>query len=280
MGEEIACPFIGNCWDSTAVRVTKLRECSMLSAGGDTMFEIDKVKFGAFVAALRKERGLTQKEMADRLCISDKAVSKWETGNSIPDVTMLIPLAELLGVTVTELLECKRMDVEPPVEAVVKKAVSYSGEDEPPVSKKKRGLILGGGILLAIAELLFILRLEGGYGPHLNYLLVMLILGVVFGGYFWLFGRERLPVYYDENPIGAYADGFFRMNMPGVSFNNSNWPYIMKVGRLWTLALLDVYMPVYYMGMRAFGDAADGILVVAILLTLVLPLYYVARKYE
>ena len=46
------------------------------------MFEIDKVKFGAFVAVLRKERGMTQKELAERLCISDKAVSKWETGVS------------------------------------------------------------------------------------------------------------------------------------------------------------------------------------------------------
>lgn len=46
------------------------------------MFEIDKQKFGAFVAMLRKEKGLTQKEMAKLLYISDKAVSKWETGVS------------------------------------------------------------------------------------------------------------------------------------------------------------------------------------------------------
>ena len=244
------------------------------------MFEIDKAKFGAFVAALRKERGLTQKEMAERLCISDKAVSKWETGNSIPDVTMLIPLAELLGVTVTELLECKRMDVEPPVEAMVKKAVSYSVEDEPSVSKKKRGLILGSGILLAIAELAVIMRLESGYGPQLNYLLVMMILGVVFGGYFWLFSRERLPAYYDDNRISAYADGMFRMNMPGVSFNNSNWPYILKVGRLWTLALLDIFPLLHYVGLRMYGEAAGNVLIAAILFSFMLPLYYVARKYE
>lgn len=44
------------------------------------MFNIDKKKFGAFVAALRKEKGITQKELSEQLCISDKAVSKWETG--------------------------------------------------------------------------------------------------------------------------------------------------------------------------------------------------------
>ena len=46
------------------------------------MFNIDKKKFGAFVAVLRKEKGITQKELSEKLCISDKAVSKWETGVS------------------------------------------------------------------------------------------------------------------------------------------------------------------------------------------------------
>ena len=69
------------------------------------MFDIDKQRFGEFLAALRREKGLTQKELAQRLYLSDKAVSKWERGLSLPDVTLLIPLSQALGVTVTELLE-------------------------------------------------------------------------------------------------------------------------------------------------------------------------------
>ena len=57
------------------------------------MFEIDKQKFGKFVAELRKEKGVTQKELAKELFISDKAISKWETGVSIPDTALLVPLA-------------------------------------------------------------------------------------------------------------------------------------------------------------------------------------------
>ena len=68
------------------------------------MYQIDKVSWGAFVARLRREKGWTQKELAERLYVSDKAVSKWETGASLPDTQLLIPLAEQLGVTVTELL--------------------------------------------------------------------------------------------------------------------------------------------------------------------------------
>lgn len=47
------------------------------------MFEIDKRKFGEFVSALRKEKGLTQKQLAEKLYISNKAISKWETGGSL-----------------------------------------------------------------------------------------------------------------------------------------------------------------------------------------------------
>ena len=47
------------------------------------MFEIDKEKFGSFVSELRKEKGYTQKELAKQLYVSDKAVSKWETGGSL-----------------------------------------------------------------------------------------------------------------------------------------------------------------------------------------------------
>lgn len=47
------------------------------------MFQIDKQKFGAFIASLRKEKGFTQRELAGQLFISDKAVSKWETGGSL-----------------------------------------------------------------------------------------------------------------------------------------------------------------------------------------------------
>ena len=55
------------------------------------MFNIDKQKFGTFIAMLRKEKGITQKELAEQLFISDKAVSKWETATSVPKIDLLIP---------------------------------------------------------------------------------------------------------------------------------------------------------------------------------------------
>ncbi len=64
---------------------------------------VEKTKFGAFVARRRREQGLTQKALAEKLHVTDKAVSKWERGLSYPDVTLLEPLAETFGPGVTEL---------------------------------------------------------------------------------------------------------------------------------------------------------------------------------
>lgn len=70
-------------WGLDHLSVAKMSEVGVnYSCEVITMFEIDKVKFGAFVAQLRKEQGMTQKELAQKLYISDKAVSKWETGVS------------------------------------------------------------------------------------------------------------------------------------------------------------------------------------------------------
>lgn len=74
------------------------------------MFEIDKTQFGEFLTSQRKRKGYTQKELAQKLFISDKAVSKWERGLSMPDISLLMPLADVLEVTVTELLEGRRME--------------------------------------------------------------------------------------------------------------------------------------------------------------------------
>ena len=61
-------------------------------------------EFGMKVSSLRKERGLTQVDLAEKLNISNKAVSRWETGEGYPETTLLLPLAEALGVSVDYLL--------------------------------------------------------------------------------------------------------------------------------------------------------------------------------
>ena len=80
----------------------------MLFPEVSNMFAIDKEKFGSFVAQLRKEQGLTQREVAERLYVSDKAVSKWENDISAPDITLIGTLSEIFGISADELLGLKR----------------------------------------------------------------------------------------------------------------------------------------------------------------------------
>ncbi len=71
---------------------------------------MEQKAFGAFIAQLRKEQNMTQSQLAEKLHVTDKAVSKWETGRGMPDIGNLEALGEVLGVTVTELLQCKKQE--------------------------------------------------------------------------------------------------------------------------------------------------------------------------
>ena len=65
---------------------------------------MDAVKVGMFISKKRREESLTQKELADKLHVTDKAVSKWERGLSFPDISLLIPLTEILNISLYDLL--------------------------------------------------------------------------------------------------------------------------------------------------------------------------------
>ena len=71
---------------------------------------MEQVKIGKFIQEMRKEQQLTQRELAEKLNISDKTVSKWETGNGLPEVGLMLPLCEILHISVNELLSGERLD--------------------------------------------------------------------------------------------------------------------------------------------------------------------------
>ena len=251
------------------------------------MFEIDKKKFGAFVSELRKENGYTQKELAEKLFISDKVISKWETGVSIPDTSMLIPLAELLGVTVTELLMGERieqnaaMDAEQ-VEDVVKTALTYSEEKPVRAYHTKSWWPV---IYLCCAGI-------GCVGVFLSYqqqimteaVSTLFILGCVFGGYFCFMTKTKLPVFYDQTRFNLYSDGVVRMNIPGVALNNSNWPHIVRICRIWSCASIALYPVVhvlmYSLNAELWTNINLYVFLVLLLGGLFLPVYVVGKKYQ
>ena len=104
-------------------------------------------KIGSLIAKLRKKKGLTQKELADQLHITDRAVSKWERGVGCPDISLLDDLAKILGVSISSLL-----NGEEEVESAIKTTITYVTE-----SKKQR--IKEWGNFLFIIVIVFFLLL-------------------------------------------------------------------------------------------------------------------------
>ena len=88
---------------STKRRLPVLRFCGMLFPGKDVKY-MNTYVTGATVKQLRERRNMTQAELAEKLGVSSKTVSKWETGKGLPDISLLQPLAQTLGISVIELM--------------------------------------------------------------------------------------------------------------------------------------------------------------------------------
>ena len=73
---------------------------------------MDQIKIGKFIAACRKQVNLTQLHLADKLGITDKAISKWERGIAMPDTSIMLQLGDILGISVNELLSGEKINME------------------------------------------------------------------------------------------------------------------------------------------------------------------------
>lgn len=201
------------------------------------MYELDKAAFGRFLAQLRREKGMTQKELAATLYVSDKAVSKWERGLSVPDISLLVPLAEQLNVTVAELLQGRWVEEErrftrEETEDLIRKALTFSAE--PPERRQVRTKKY-----LPVYVICCVL----GVAEALALLIVSVVFGVVYGAYAMFWMAETLPRYYDENRICNFAQGAFHINIPGIYYNNRNWKHILRAFRVWSMASLVLVPP-------------------------------------
>ena len=257
----------------------------------ENSFTIDKQQFGLFIAELRKEKGYTQKDIAKKLFISDKAVSKWERGLSMPDISLLVPLAEVLEVTVTELLKHDKLETSKPfnteqVEEIVKTAIHFSKEYPSPnlPSKKTCHILYFSSLFLFFIEFGIFLSMSYSIKQIPENLAVGVFLGIVMGLFFCFFLKETLPSYYDENKIYGHIHGIFRIQLFDVAFNNRNYPYIIFVGRIWSVCMISLFPIIYVILSHIFQKnwyQLDEIITLILMLgTLFVPMYIVGKKYE
>ena len=72
---------------------------------------MNQENIGKFIAELRKEKNMTQQELADKLCVTDRAVSHWENGRRLPDISLLKTLSEEFEISITEILNGHKMSI-------------------------------------------------------------------------------------------------------------------------------------------------------------------------
>ncbi len=124
---------------------------------------MDQQKIGTFLKHLRKEKELTQEQLAEHFHVSSKTVSRWETGSNLPDVEMLLILAEFYNVDIRDLLDGeKRSDrTGSEASATVKTVAAYVMKEEKKARSSLTKIVLGVGALVVLSTVLFVGRVQG-----------------------------------------------------------------------------------------------------------------------
>ena len=141
-------------------------------------------------------------------------------------------------------------------------------------------------LIITVLEI-FGLRLIGmSWGEMGVTIFTFVTLAAFFAGYFALFAKHRIPSIYDENKLNFYTDGFLRMNIPGVSFNNNNWLPIVRAV-CFVLSISMVVIPLIHgglfllRGMIPYWNILSMIIIgIGFMVGLFAPIYVVAKKYE
>lgn len=115
---------------------------------------------GQFIQELRKAKKMTQKELADIVGVSDKTISKWENGNSLPDTSILLSLCGVLDISVNELLSCEKLLKEEYSSKAEANMIKLLHEKE--MSDKKNLVSLIIGVIVAIISLIFVYVINVG----------------------------------------------------------------------------------------------------------------------
>ena len=137
---------------------------------------MDQITIGKFIAAERKRKGYTQKQLSEKLGISDKTVSKWDRGNGFPEVSLLLPLCNELDITVNELLSGERVSKEDYQKKAEENMVNLVKEAQE--SRKKIILSAMVGLLTIIAAVpLFVI--SGAIPMELWIRVLLIVTGLV-----------------------------------------------------------------------------------------------------
>ena len=177
---------------------------------------MDQIKIGGFLKDLRKEKGITQEQLAEKLGVSGRTISRWETGNNMPDISLLVEIAEFFDVSIPEIIkgERKSEDMKEETKEVAETMSDYARAEKEQLLKSIRNMSIIG---LAALLLFMVLNITGAYDR--NNLLR------------YAYGISEALIYVTVVMFPLYTTGLLsklRINRTNYKFNSIPWP-LMKV---------------------------------------------------
>ena len=145
------------------------------------------------ISKRRKELGLTQQELADKLFVSDKVISKWETGKSVPDTSILVELANVLEISLDELLKSDKEGTEQSIKTAVADKVDVKYKN---VLLFTSLFIVIGTVLFSVAKILDYKDYYQEYQVTITIFYVLAILFLISSLFYFLITRNKLIIDY------------------------------------------------------------------------------------
>ena len=149
---------------------------------------MNQIKIGEFLKELRKEKGLTQEQLAEHFNVSRRSVSRWETGSNLPDIDILIEMADYYGVDLRELIDGERKSekMNDELKQTVLKVADYSNEEKTRLLRRMHWLFIAGFVGFVVFLVITLLELDttapydgiGGFGLGIAF--GMIVVGVIF----------------------------------------------------------------------------------------------------
>ena len=149
---------------------------------------MDLIKVGAFLQTLRKEKGLTQEQLAEQVGVARRTVSRWETGSNMPDLDILLELADFYSVDLREILDGERKSeqMNEELKETVLQVADYSNEEKARLLKRMNWMFIAGLIGFIVFLVITLLGLDtvspyegiGSFGLGIAF--GMVVIGVIF----------------------------------------------------------------------------------------------------
>lgn len=192
---------------------------------------MNQEKIGQFIAKCRKEQKLTQIELAQKLGVSDKSVSKWENAKCMPDLSLFAPLCEILNITINDLMAGEKVDDKEYIGTLEKNIINMVSDAEKRKKKKKRIIII-----ISIIILTFFLIFQSIYRYYeidVRYDKRVMSCEITDNQlYFYIKGQSVLNTYHTSRNIDGKIIYFFHSTINIYNKSRSNWEYSQSMARL------------------------------------------------